>query len=141
MKLEYNGVQICASNHVPSANVTSGDANYQGDFSNVSGMIWSPSCVASLTKQGIALATEDDVRRNSTLVIGSHYAGGGVLRPELASVFGGASLDRCVILYTPHAQVSLTGGLWLSKQYVFDSQSARVPIREQAGCHIQIGLE
>ncbi len=45
-----------------------------------------PECVASLRKTGLAVDTEDDIRRNTTFTVASMMSGTGILKPELAKI-------------------------------------------------------
>ena len=84
--LRYMGCMIVASNHIPSTDVTTGDANYQVDARGVKAILFSRSGVASIKKQGLKVDTVEDVRRNTHFTVASMYSGGGVLRPECCSV-------------------------------------------------------
>jgi len=87
--LEYMGVKIMKSNHLPTSNFTGiGEARYNLAFGDcgVCGLLFQKSAVASLKFQGLKVDTVDDIRRNTTFTVASMMAGTGVLRPECAAV-------------------------------------------------------
>ena len=94
--LNYMGAMIVATNHLPNSNVTTGDANYQTDGTFVKALMFQRGCVASVKKQGLKVDSVEDVRRNTVFTVASMYSGGGILRPELASVVitGNGTLDK-----------------------------------------------
>lgn len=88
--LEYMGVKIMKSNHLPVANVSPaiGEARYNLAFGStgICGLLFQKGAVASLKLQGLKVDTVDDIRRNTTFTVASMMAGTGVLRPECAAV-------------------------------------------------------
>lgn len=87
--LEYMGVKIIKSNHLPTSNFSGiGEARYNLAFGNtgVCGLLFQKSAVAALKLQGLKVDTVDDIRRNTTFTVASMMAGTGVLRPECAAV-------------------------------------------------------
>jgi hypothetical protein len=87
--LEYMGVRIIKSNHLPTSNFSGiGEARYNLAFGDagVCGLLFQRSAVASLKLQGLKVDTLDDIRRNTTFTVASMMAGTGVLRPECAAV-------------------------------------------------------
>ena len=87
--LEYMGVRIIKSNHLPTANFSGiGEARYNLTFgtAGVCGLLFQRSAVAALKLQGLKVDTLDDIRRNTTFTVASMMAGTGVLRPECAAV-------------------------------------------------------
>ena len=87
--LEYMGVRIIKSNHLPTSNFSGiGEARYNLNFGDagVCGLLFQRSAVASLKLQGLKVDTLDDIRRNTTFTVASMMAGTGVLRPECAAV-------------------------------------------------------
>lgn len=92
--LTYMGCEILPSNSLikkdfvtstPGAGeADAGDANYAVDMSAVEGLIFQADAVASIRRADLQVRSEDDVRRNSTLLVASHFAGAGTVRPELA---------------------------------------------------------
>jgi hypothetical protein len=95
-RLEYMGVTIVKTNHLPNFNAGAsgyeiGEDRYNLDFATaaVKAVIWQPKAVASLSLTGLKVDTVDDIRRNSVFTVASMMAGTGVLRPECASVVRG----------------------------------------------------
>lgn len=89
--LEYMGVRIIKSNHLPVSNYASGsigEDRYCLTFADagICGLIFQRSAVAALKLQGLKVDTLDDIRRNTTFTVASMMAGTGVLRPECAAV-------------------------------------------------------
>ncbi|MCP4743660.1 MAG: hypothetical protein GY871_15760, partial [Actinomycetales bacterium] len=94
--LVYMGVTILKSNHLPKEDYVAspiGETRYNlhGDDAGVRALIWMPECVASLRKTGLAVDTEDDIRRNTTFTVASMMSGTGILKPELAKIVVTAS--------------------------------------------------
>lgn len=94
--LDYMGVKIIKSNHLPVVDYSAGGANigetrYNLHFANAGcvGLIFQKSAVASLKLQGLKMDTVDDVRRNTTFTVASAMNGTGVLRPECAAMLVG----------------------------------------------------
>jgi hypothetical protein len=94
--LEYMGVKIIKSNHLPvgdwdttANNVGEARYNLPFDDAGIVGLLFQAGCVASLKLQGLKVDTVQDVRRNTTFTVASMLSGTGVLRPELAAVLVG----------------------------------------------------
>ena len=106
-RLEYMGVTIVKTNHLPNfdagaAGYEIGEPRYNLNFGSVDrgsgvvggdvkAVIWQPKAVAELALTGLKVDTVDDIRRNSVFTVASMMAGTGVLRPECASVVCGTS--------------------------------------------------
>lgn len=87
--LEYMGVRIIKSNHLPVTNFSGiGEARYNLTFGDagICGLLFQKNAVAALKLQGLKVDTVDDIRRNTTFTVASMMAGTGVLRPECAAV-------------------------------------------------------
>jgi len=88
--LQYMGVTILKSNHLPVDNVGTniGEARYNLTFGDagICGLLFQKNAVAALKLQGLKVDTVDDIRRNTTFTVASMMAGTGVLRPECAAV-------------------------------------------------------
>jgi hypothetical protein len=97
--LDYMGVKIIKSNHLPKVNHGSssiGAAKYNLNCSglNLFGVIFQPEAVAGLSLQGMKVDTVEDVRRNTQFTVASMLKGTGVIRPEMCRAFvGAADLD------------------------------------------------
>jgi hypothetical protein len=91
-RLEYMGVTIIKTNHMPTFDATGaneiGEARYNLSFATagVKAVIWQPKAVAQLNSTGLKVDTVDDIRRNTTFTVASMMGGTGVLRPECAAV-------------------------------------------------------
>ena len=93
-RLEYQGVTILKTNHLPtidhggSAAKNLGEAKYNLDFRHfpAKALIWQSGCVASLKLMGLKVDQVDDVRRNTVFTVASMMAGTGVMKPEHAAV-------------------------------------------------------
>ena len=98
--LEYMGVRIIKSNHLPVSNFSGiGEARYNLTFGNagVCGLLFQRSAVAALKLQGLKVDTLDDIRRNTTFTVASMMAGTGVLRPECAAVLVKPTAENWII--------------------------------------------
>lgn len=97
-RLEYMGVTIIKTNHMPTFDATGaneiGEARYNLSFANagVKAVIWQPKAVAQLNSTGLKVDTVDDIRRNTTFTVASMMGGTGVLRPECAAVVCGSRI-------------------------------------------------
>jgi hypothetical protein len=92
-RLEYQGVTIIKTNHMPNKNYVSTAGQIGGSRYNlachvapVKALIWQQGCVASLRLQGLKVDQVDDVRRNTVFTVASMMGGTGVLKPEHACV-------------------------------------------------------
>jgi hypothetical protein len=97
--LEYMGVRIIKSNHLPVVNFSGiGEARYNLTFGDagICGLLFQRGAVAALKLQGLKVDTVDDIRRNTTFTVASMMAGTGVLRPECAAVLVKPTTANCV---------------------------------------------
>jgi hypothetical protein len=92
-RLEYQGVSIIKTNHLPDKDYSTtarniGEARYNRTFSvaPVKALIWQQSCVAALKLMGLKVDQVDDVRRNTVFTVASMMAGTGTMKPEHAAV-------------------------------------------------------
>ena len=97
--LEYMGVRIIKSNHLPTSNYsagTIGEARYNLNYGNagIVGILFQKGAVASLKLQGLKVDTVDDIRRNTTFTVASSMNGTGVLRPECAALLVGITASN-----------------------------------------------
>ena len=100
--LEYMGVRIIKSNHLPVtdyATGTIGETRYCLNFGDagICGLLFQRSAVAALKLQGLKVDTLDDIRRNTTFTVASMMAGTGVLRPECAAVLVKPTADNWIV--------------------------------------------
>ena len=82
--LKVAGVSIVKSNNVPTTNVASGPAAYQGDFSTTCGLVFQKAATGTVKLLDLALEMEYDIRRQGTLIVSKYAIGHGILRPECA---------------------------------------------------------
>lgn len=110
--LDYMGVKIIKSNHLPVANVSPaiGETRYNLSFGSagICGLLFQRSAVASLKLQGLKVDTVDDIRRNTTFTVASMMAGTGVLRPECAAVLIKPTADNHQVAATTEATYAQT---------------------------------
>lgn len=92
--IDYMGVKIIKSNHLPKTNLGSapiGSAKYNLNCSaiNLHGIIFQTEAVAGLSLQGMKVDTVQDVRRNTQFTVASMMKGTGLVRPELCRAIVG----------------------------------------------------
>lgn len=80
--LKVAGVHIIKSNHIPSTNVASGPAAYQGDFTNTVASIFQRGAMGTVKLMDLGVEMEYDMRRQGTLIVAKYALGHGILRPE-----------------------------------------------------------
>lgn len=78
------GLQIVKTNNLASTNVTTGDSEYQGDFSTTSGLVMHKSAVGTVKLIDLSVESAYDIRRQGTLMVAKYAMGHGILRPESA---------------------------------------------------------
>lgn len=92
--LEIAGIEIVKSNHIPQTNLstivtplvdaTTTNNTYEGDFSNVVGIVTHKSAVGTVKLLDLAFEMEYEIRRQGTLMVSKMAVGHGILRPESA---------------------------------------------------------
>lgn len=95
--LEYMGVKIVKSNHLPKTNLGASSSTYIGAAKyninastiNLHGVIFQPEAIAGLSLQGMKVDTVQDVRRNTQFTVASMMKGTGLVRPELCRAIVG----------------------------------------------------
>jgi hypothetical protein len=118
--LEYMGVRIIKSNHLPVVNFSGvGEARYNLTFGDagICGLLFQRSAVAALKLQGLKVDTVDDIRRNTTFTVASMMTGTGVLRPECAAV-----------LVKPNSTNTLTGATTQTAANIVGATKATVDL-------------
>nr|WP_319513375.1 hypothetical protein [uncultured Cohaesibacter sp.] len=75
-------IPFVKTNNLPTTNVTTGPAKYQGDFSNTAALIQHRSAVGTVKLMDLAMEAEYDIRRQGHLMVGKYAIGHGGLRPE-----------------------------------------------------------
>lgn len=78
------GFPIVKTNNLPSTNVTTGLAKYQGDYSGTLGLIMNKWAVGTVQLADIALESEWEIRRQGTFMVAKMAVGHGKLRVECA---------------------------------------------------------
>jgi len=91
LPIDVLGVPVYCSNHIPSSNITTGPAKYQGDYSFSGGVIFQKSAIAVLQMMGVQSEKFRDVRRQSDFMVSKMLMGGGVLRPYCAFEVAGTT--------------------------------------------------
>lgn len=89
LPIDIMGVPVYCSNHIPSTNITTGPAKYQGDFSKTGGVVFHKSAIAVLQMMGVQSEKFRDVRRQSDFMVSKMLMGGGALRPYAAYEIAG----------------------------------------------------
>lgn len=78
------GLGIDWSNHIPSANITTGNTKYRGNFTKTIGFLSNQMAVGTLNRRGMRVNYVDQPDRLGSLLIASRACGHGVLRQECA---------------------------------------------------------
>lgn len=81
---KIGGVQLVKANHLPSTNVASGPAAYQGDFTKTAALVLTRGAVGTVKLLDLATEMAYDIRRQGTLIVSKYAVGHGILRPECA---------------------------------------------------------
>lgn len=92
--LDYMGVKIVKSNHLPKVDHSSssiGGVKYNLNCSaiNLFGIIFQSEAIAGLSLMGMKVDTVQDIRRNTQFTVASMLKGTGVIRPELCRALTG----------------------------------------------------
>jgi hypothetical protein len=77
-------LEIVKTNNLPSTNVTTGPAAYQGNFTNTAALVSHRTAMGTVKLIDLATEMEYDIRRQGTLVVAKYAIGHGILRPESA---------------------------------------------------------
>lgn len=80
--LSIGGAEIVKTNHLPTSNITTGPAAYQGDFSLTAGVLTTKAAVGTVKLLDLAQEMQYDIRRQGTLIVAKYAVGHGILRPE-----------------------------------------------------------
>lgn len=84
MVFRLAGFEIVKTNNLPSTNVATGPAAYQGDFSNTVALCSHRSAAGTVKLLDLATEMGYDMRRQGTLIVSKYALGHGILRPEAA---------------------------------------------------------
>lgn len=88
--MQVDGVTICKSRNIPTANETSVAtvfSKYRANYTNTVGVMWCPQAVATVKMMDISMETERDVRRLEDFMVSKMFVGHGTMRPEMAIEF------------------------------------------------------
>ena len=80
--IELAGLPIIKTNNLPTTNITTGNAKYQGDFTNSAALVMWKQAVGTIKLLDIALDMEWDIRRQGTLIVAKMLVGHDYLRPD-----------------------------------------------------------
>lgn len=78
------GIELVKTNNLPTTNVATGPATYQGDFTKTAAIVSTADAVGTLKLMDLQGEMEYDMRRQGTLMIQKYLMGHGILRPECA---------------------------------------------------------
>ncbi|MFG1420041.1 hypothetical protein V5F38_19965 [Xanthobacter sp. V0B-10] len=78
------GLPIVKSNHVPSTNVTTGPAKYQGDFRTTAGLVFNKYAAGTVQLLDLSVESEYEIRRQGNFFIAKYLCGHDVLRADCA---------------------------------------------------------
>jgi hypothetical protein len=91
--LEYMGVKIIKTNHIPKLDHADTGKELGGSKYNLTcngfgifGIIFQPEAIAGLSLMGMKVDTVQDVRRNTQFTVASMMKGTGILRPEMVKL-------------------------------------------------------
>ena len=93
--LDYMGVKIVKTNHIPRNTITVGQAKYNLTCGTVDifGIIFQKEAVAGLSLMGMKVDSIQDIRRNTQFTVASMLKGTGILRPELCQILIGLTTE------------------------------------------------
>ena len=80
--IRIGGVPIVKTNNLPTTNITTGVAKYQGNFANTAGLVMHKAAVGTVKLLDLAVESEYDIRRQGTLLVAKYAVGHGILRPN-----------------------------------------------------------
>jgi len=87
--IDVLGVPVYASNHLPTATISTGPAKYHvADGAKVGGVMFHKSAIGVCQLAGITTESFRDVRRQSDFMLAKLFMGGGTLRPYAAYRIG-----------------------------------------------------
>lgn len=84
---ELAGFTLVKTNQLPTTNVVTGPAAYQGDFSHTVGLAWHPSAIGTVKLLDLATEMDYSIFHQGWLVVAKYAYGHGILRPEAAIEF------------------------------------------------------
>lgn len=78
------GTELVMTNNLPSTNVTTGPAAYQGDFTKTAFVTTTADAVGTVKLMDLQSEMAYDIRRQGYLIVAKYLMGHGILRPECA---------------------------------------------------------
>ncbi len=78
------GLPLVKSNHVPTGQVTTGPAKYQGDFRTTVGLVFNKFAAGTVQLMDLAMEQDYEIRRQGSFFVASYLCGHDVLRPDCA---------------------------------------------------------
>jgi hypothetical protein len=82
--MRVKGTTLVKTNNLPTTNIATGPAAYQGDFSKTVAVVATKAAVGTVQLMDLQTEMEYDIRRQGTLIVAKHLKGHGILRPECA---------------------------------------------------------
>jgi hypothetical protein len=82
--LRVAGIEVVKTNALPSTNVITGVAAYQGNFATTVGLVMQKQAVGTVKLMDLATESEYDIRRQGTLMVAKYAVGHGILRGDCA---------------------------------------------------------
>lgn len=76
------GLPIVMSNNIPSTNIITGPAAYQGDFTQTVALVAQAGAVGTVKLMDLSVQSEYLIEYQGTLVVARYAVGHGILRPE-----------------------------------------------------------
>jgi hypothetical protein len=81
---EVAGIKLVKTNQLPTTNVVTGPAAYQGNFSTTVGLVWQKNAVGAVKLMDLQFESAYLIKEQGTLVVAKYATGYGILRPESA---------------------------------------------------------
>jgi hypothetical protein len=82
--LRVAGISLVKSNQLPTTNVVSGPAAYQGNFSTTVGLVLQKGAIGMVKLMDLAMEAQYLIKTQGTLMVAKYATGYGILRPESA---------------------------------------------------------
>lgn len=80
--MEIAGLEIIKTNNLPNALVSSGPADYQGDFTDTAGLVMHRSAVGTVKLIDLTVESDYEITYQGTMIVAKLAVGHGILRPE-----------------------------------------------------------
>lgn len=76
------GVELVMTNNLPTTNINSGNAKYQGDFTKTAAVVCNRMAAGTVKLINLQTESQYDVRRQGTLIVSKYLCGHDFLRPD-----------------------------------------------------------